>query len=181
MDLLKQSDGEIEKAVEVYHQNNIADIVTQTNCNQEMAEKYYKKFSFNTEKSIREIKSILSQQRYCHQTITLQDDKCHYNEVGFALYIKSKTKYLGYDNNDDYIFIPVPDCWLISDTFSTYCDDYDPCFHNDFNHEAILNVIHDLSLLTDDDKKVMQFYQEVIAWFKDKSKPDNIIEMYGNI
>lgn len=41
LDLLKQSDGEIEKAVEIYHQNNIADIITQTNCNQEMAEKYY--------------------------------------------------------------------------------------------------------------------------------------------
>ncbi|STZ55426.1 Uncharacterised protein [Moraxella lacunata] len=39
LDLLEQSDGKIEKAVEVYHQNNIADIITQTDCNKPLAKK----------------------------------------------------------------------------------------------------------------------------------------------
>lgn len=181
MDLLKNTHGDIEQAIAVFYQENIADIIKRTTCDKETAKQYYDFFNHNKEKAIKKIKELQNHDEFIHQIITTREDKRRYREAGFELYIQSKDNHDYYDTNDDYVFIPVPDCWLISDILAKHCDDFDYTFFNKFNHQAILNIIYDISLLTNDDKKVMQFYQEVIAWFKEKSSPDNSIVMYGNI
>ncbi|STZ55425.1 Uncharacterised protein [Moraxella lacunata] len=146
-----------------------------------MLKKYYEFFHQDKEKAIKKIQELQDHDKFIHHLITTREDKRRYREPGFEFYIKSKDKNYHYDTNDDCVFIPMPDCWLISDILAKHCDDFDYTFFNEFNHQAVLNIIHEISLLTDNDKQIMQFYQEVIAWLEEKSKPDNIIEMYGNI
>lgn len=179
--LLKKSDGDINQAVALYHQDNMTDIMNDTGCDKAIAEKYYHFFTQNKQRAIHKIKALQSHEQFNQKIITTQDEKCRVEKAGFEFYIQSKNSPWRYDDIDDYVFIPVPDCWLISDILAKYCDYFDYTSFNEFNHKAILNIIHDISLLTDNDKKIMQFYQEIIAWLKEKSKIDNIIEIYGNI
>lgn len=179
--LLKNSDGDITKAVDCYHQDNIANIMNDTGCNKIMADKYYHFFAHNKQRAIHKIKELQSHEQFIHKIITTRDDKRRYREAGFEIYIKSNNEHHWYDDIDDYTFIPAPDCFLIGDILTKHCDGYDFTYFNEFNHQAVQNIIHDIVLLTNDDKKIMQFYQEVVVWLKEKSKPDNIIQIYGNI
>lgn len=179
--LLKKSDGDINQAVALYHQDNMTDIMNDTGCDKAIAEKYYHFFTQNKEQTIHKIKALQSHERFIQKIITTQDEKRRVEKAGFEFYVQSKNSPWRYDDIDDYVFIPVPDCWLISETLARHCDDYSPYFHNDFSHQAVLSIIEDLSLLADDDDTVMRFYGQIIAWLKDKSQPDNIIQMYGNI
>lgn len=179
--LLKNSNNDIEKAIDLYHQKNIQAIIEKTHCDDNLAHKYYQFFQYNPQKAIEKIQELQYHDVFIHKIITTRDDKHRYREAGFEIYIKSKDKDYWYDSAEDHIFISMKDVWLIEPIFSKYCDDFDYTFYNRYNHQAILAVIDDLALLQDDDKTVMDFYQEVIDWLKQKSKPDNIIEIYGNI
>lgn len=179
--LLKNSNNDIEQAITLYHQQNIQAIIEKTNCDDELANKYYQFFQHNPQKAIKKIQELQYHDVFIHKIITTRDDKRRYREAGFEIYIKSKDENHWYNNAEDHIFIPVKDVWLIEPIFAKYCDNFDYTFYNEYNHKAILGIIDELSLLKDDDKTVMAFYQEVIDWLKQKSKPDNIIEIYGNI
>lgn len=179
--LLKNSNNDIEKAIDLYHQQNIQAIIAKTHCDDNLAHKYYQFFQHNPQKAIEKIQELQYHDVFIHKIITTRDDKHRYREAGFEIYIKSKDKDYWYDSVEDHIFIPMKDVWLIEPIFSKHCDDFDYTFYNRYNHQAILAVIDDLTLLKDDDKTVMAFYQEVIDWLKQKSKPDNMIEIYGNI
>lgn len=179
--LLKNSDNDIERAINLYHQQNIQAIIEKTHCDDELAHKCYQFFQHNSQKAIEKIQELQYHDVFIHQIITTRDDKRRYREAGFEIYIKSKDKDYWHDHVEDHIFIPMKDVWLIEPIFSKHCNDFDYTFYNQYNHQAILAVIDELALLKDGDKAVMAFYQEVIDWLKQKSKPDNIIEIYGNI
>lgn len=178
--LLKNSNNDIEKAIDLYHQQNIQAIIEKTNCDDDLAYKYYQFFQNNQQKAIQKIQELQCHDVFIHKIITTRDDKRRYREAGFEIYIKSELRDWR-SHLEDYVFIPAEDAWLINPVFAKHCDDFDPYFTNHINHQIILAVIDELSLLKDDDKTVMAFYQEVIDWLKQKSKPDNIIEIYGNI
>lgn len=178
--LLKNSNNDIEKAIDLYHQQNIQAIIEKTNCDDDLAHKYYQFFQHNPQKAIEKIQELQYHDVFIHKIITTRDDKRRYREAGFEIYIKSELRDWR-SHLEDYVFIPAEDAWLINPVFAKHCDDFDPYFTNHINHQIILAVIDELSLLKDDDKTVMAFYQEVIDWLKQKSKPDNIIEIYGNI
>lgn len=179
--LLKQCNNEVEKAIMYYHERNIQSIMQKTACDEQLANKYYQFFQQNKEKTIEKIQELQNHEVFIHKIITTREDKRSYHEPGFEIYIKSESEKYWYDNVEDYIFIPMKDVWLIEPIFSKYCDDFDYTFYNRFNHQAILGVIDELSSIENKEQQEMQFYQEVIEWLKQKSTPDNIIEIYGNI
>ena len=181
IELLTTTQGNISQAVALYHHNNIHNIIQKTNCDKDMADKYYQLFSYNQQKAITKIKEQQHHQKQMSKIITTQDTQSYYCKAGFEIYIQSKQNKHGYDSIDDYIFILVPDCWLIATVLKNHCHQFDATSYNEFNHQAVLAIINELSALKDDDVKVMRLYQKVIDWLSQKSKPDTVIELYANI
>ena len=55
--LLEQTAGDIPAAIALYHQENIATIMTETECEHWEAESVYERFNYNVEKAVKHIYS----------------------------------------------------------------------------------------------------------------------------
>ena len=182
--LLEQTAGDIPAAITLYHQENIATIMAETECEHWEAKSVYERFNYNVEKTVKHIFST-------SLTISVED-KRDTSERGMGYLISTLDTDLNNVSKRS-IFIPIEDFdeYLSSD-FKTVFPLYQPQWNkiephfncttsNVFDPATCRKIIAQLRQRTFTDEKVKIFIQKVIADVEEKLPTCAYIEVYGNI
>ena len=182
--LLEQTAGDIPAAIALYHQENIATIMAETECEHWEAESVYERFNYNVEKAVKQIFST-------SLTISVED-KRDTSERGMGYLISALDTDLNNVSKRS-TFIPIEDFdeYLSSDfkaVFPLYQPQWnkiEPHFNcttsNVFDSTTYRKIITQLRQRTFTDDKVKIFIQKVIANLEEKLPTCAYIEVYGNI
>ena len=182
--LLEQTAGDIPAAITLYHQENIATIMAETECEHWEAESVYERFNYNVEKAVKQIFST-------SLTISVED-KRDTSERGMGYLISALDANLNNVSKRS-TFIPIEDFdeYLSSDfkaVFPLYQPQWnkiEPHFNcttsNVFDSTTYRKIITQLRQRTFTDDKVKIFIQKVIANLEEKLPTCAYIEVYGNI
>lgn len=182
--LLEQTAGDISAAIALYHQENIATIMAETECEHWEAKSVYERFNYNVEKAVKHIFST-------SLTISVED-KRDTNERGMGYLISALDTDLKNVSKRS-IFIPIEDFdqYLLEDFKSVFplyqpqWNKIEPHFNcttsNVFDPTTCLKIIAQLRQRTFTDEKVKIFIQKVIADIEEKLPTCAYIEVYGNI
>lgn len=182
--LLEQTAGDIPAAITLYHQENIATIMAETECEHWEAESVYKRFNYNVEKAVKHIYST---------SLTISVDGRNDNtERGMGYLINALNTDLNCVSKRS-VFIPIEDFdeYLSSDfkaVFPLYQPQWnkiEPHFNcttsNLFDPTVCRKIIAQLRQRTFTDEKVKIFIQKVIADIEEKLTTCAYVEVYGNI
>ena len=182
--LLEQTAGDIPAAIALYHQENIATIMAETECEHWEAESVYQRFNYNIEKAVKHIFST-------SLTISV-DNRRDTSERGMGYIITA----LDADLNNlpkRSIFIPIEDFdqYLLEDFKSVFplyqpqWDKIEPHFNgttsNLFDLTTCQKIITQLRQHTFTDDKVKIFIEKIITNLEEKLPTCAYIEVYGNI
>ena len=182
--LLEQTAGDISAAINLYHQENIATIMAETECERWEAESVYERFNYNVEKAVKQIFST-------SLTISIED-KRDTSERGMGYLISALDANLN-NLRKRSIFIPIEDFdqYLLEDFKSIFplyqpqCNKVENYFNcttsNLFDPTVCRKIITQLRQRTFTDEKVKIFIQKVIADVEEKLPTCAYIEVYGNI
>ena len=182
--LLEQTAGDIPAAIALYHQENIATIMAETECERWEAESVYERFNYNIEKTVKHIFST-------SLTISV-DNRRDTSERGMGYIITALDADLNVVSKRS-IFIPIEDFdqYLLENfqsVFSLYQPQWDkiePHFNattsNLFDLTTCQKIITQLRQRTFTDEKVKTFVQKLIADLERKLSTCAYIEVYGNI
>ena len=182
--LLEQTAGDISAAIALYHQENIATIMAETECEHWEAKSVYERFNYNVEKAVKHIFST-------SLTISVED-KRDTSERGMGYLISALDADLNnVSKRSTFISIEDFDKYLSSDfkaVFPLYqpqwdkVEDYFNCTtSNVFDSTTCQKIIAQLRQHSFDDEKVKIFIQKVIADVEEKLPTCAYIEVYGNI
>ena len=182
--LLEQTAGDIPAAIALYHQENIATIMAETECEHWEAESVYQRFNYNIEKAVKHIFST-------SLTISV-DNRRDTSERGMGYIITA----LDADLNNlpkRSIFIPIEDFdqYLLEDFKSVFplyqlqsnkVENYFNCTtSNVFDPTLCRKIITQLRQHTFTDDKVKIFIEKIITNLEEKLPTCAYIEVYGNI
>ena len=182
--LLEQTAGDISAAINLYHQENIATIMAETDCELWEAESVYERFNHNTEKAVKHIFST-------SLTISV-DSRKDTTERGMGYIISALDADLNSVSKRS-IFIPMEDFdeYLLEDfkaVFPLYQPQWDTTENyfncttsNVFDLTTCRKIIAQLRQRIFTDKKVKIFVEKVIAYLEEKLPTCAYIEVYGNI
>ena len=182
--LLEQTAGDISAAINLYHQENIATIMAETECERWEAESVYERFNYNVEKAVKQIFST-------SLTISIED-KRDTSERGMGYLISALDADLNSVSKRS-IFIPMEDFdeYLLEDfkaVFPLYQPQWDKVENhfncttsNVFDFTACQKIIAQLRQRIFTDEKVKTFVEKVIASLEEKLPTCAYIEVYGNI
>ena len=182
--LLEQTAGDISAAIALYHQENIATIMAETECEHWEAESVYERFNYNVEKAVKQIFST-------SLTISVED-KRDTSERGMGYLISALDTDLNNVSKRS-TFIPIEDFdqYLLEDFKSVFplyqpqWNKIEPHFNcttsNVFDSTTYRKIITQLRQRTFTDEKVKIFIQKVIADVEEKLPTCAYIEVYGNI
>lgn len=182
--LLEQTAGDIPAAIALYHQENIATIMAETECEHWEAKSVYERFNYNVEKAVKQIFST-------SLTISVED-KRDTSERGMGYLVSALDTDLNNVSKRS-IFIPIEDFdqYLLEDFKSVFplyqpqCNKVENYFNcttsNVFDSTTCRKIIAQLRQHTFTDEKVKIFIQKVIANLEEKLPTCAYIEVYGNI
>ena len=182
--LLEQTAGDIPAAITLYHQENIATIMAETECEHWEAKSVYERFNYNVEKTVKQIFST-------SLTISVED-KRDTSERGMGYLISALDTDLNNVSKRS-TFIPIEDFdqYLLEDFKSVFplyqpqWNKIEPHFNcttsNLFDPTVCRKIIAQLRQRTFADEKVKIFTQKVIADIEEKLPTCAYIEVYGNI
>ena len=182
--LLEQTAGDISAAINLYHQENIATIMAETECERWEAESVYERFNHNTEKAVKHIFST-------SLTISV-DARRDISERGMGYIIGALDADLNSVSKRS-IFIPMEDFdeYLFEDfkaVFPLYQPQWDKVenhfnctISNVFDLTACRKIIAQLRQRIFTNEKVKTFVEKVIADLEGKLLTCAYIEVYGNI
>ncbi|WP_454982934.1 hypothetical protein [Capnocytophaga sputigena] len=182
--LLEQTAGDIPAAIALYHQENIATIMAETECEHWEAKSVYERFNYNVEKAVKHIFST-------SLTISVED-KRDISESGMGYLISALDTDLNNVSKRS-TFIPIEDFdqYLLEDFKSVFplyqpqCNKVENYFNcttsNVFDSTTCRKIIAQLRQHTFTDEKVKIFIQKVIANLEEKLPTCAYIEVYGNI
>ena len=182
--LLEQTAGDIPAAIALYHQENIATIMAETECEHWEAESVYERFNYNIEKAVKHIFST-------SLTISV-DNRRDTSERGMGYIITALDTDLN-DVSKRTIFIPIEDFdqYLLEDFKSVFplyqpqsnkVENYFNCTtSNVFDPTLCRKIITQLRQHTFTDDKVKIFIEKIITNLEEKLPTCAYIEVYGNI
>ncbi len=182
--LLEQTAGDISAAINLYHQENIATIMAETDCERWEAESVYERFNHNTEKAVKHIFST-------SLTISV-DARRDISERGMGYIIGALDADLNSVSKRS-IFIPMEDFdEYLSEDFKSVFPLYQPQWDKVENHfdcttsnvfdpTTCQKIIAQLRQRIFTDEKVKTFVEKVIASLEEKLPTCAYIEVYGNI
>ena len=182
--LLEQTAGDIPAAITLYHQENIATIMAETECEYWEAKSVYERFNYNVEKAVKHIFST-------SLTISV-DNRRDTSERGMGYIITALDTDLNVVSNRS-IFIPIEDFdEYLSEDFQSVFPLYQPQWNkvephfncttsNLFDPTTCRKIIDQLRQRTFTDEKVKTFVQKVIADLEGKLLICAYIEVYGNM
>ena len=182
--LLEQTAGDLPAAIALCHQENIASIMAETECERWEAESVYERFNHNVEKAVKHI---------CNTSLTISvDGRRDTSERGMGYIISA----LDADLNNlpkRSIFIPIEDFdqYLLEDFKSVFplyqpqsnkVENYFNCTtSNVFDPTLCRKIITQLRQHTFTDDKVKIFIEKIITKLEEKLPTCTYIEVYGNI
>ena len=182
--LLEQAQGEISSTVALYHQENIATIMAETECERWEAESVYERFNHNVEKAVKHI---------CSTSLTISvDSRKNTTERGMGYIISALDADLNSVSKRS-IFIPMEDFdEYLSEDFKSVFPLYQPQWDkvenyfdcttsNIFDLTACRKIIAQLHQRIFTDEKVKTFVEKVITSLEEKLPTCVYIEVYGNI
>ena len=182
--LLEQTAGDIPAAIALYHQENIATIMAETECEHWEAKSVYERFNYNVEKTVKHIFST-------SLTISVED-KRDTSERGMGYLISALDTDLNNVSKRS-TFIPIEDFdeYLSSDfkaVFPLYQPQWnkiEPHFNcttsNVFDPTTCRKIIAQLRQRIFTDEKVKIFVEKIITNLEEKLPTCAYIEVYGNI
>ena len=182
--LLEQTQGEISSAIALYHQENIATIMAETECERWEAESVYESFNQNVEKAIKHIFST-------SLNISV-DGRKDTSERGMGYIISALDADLNSVSKRS-IFIPMEDFdkYLLEDfkaVFPLYQPQWDKVENhfncttsNIFDFTTCRKIIAQLRQRIFTDEKVKIFIEKIITDVEEKLSTCAYIEVYGNI
>ncbi|WP_278637490.1 hypothetical protein [Capnocytophaga sputigena] len=182
--LLEQTAGDIPAAIALYHQENIATIMAETECERWEAENVYERFNYNVEKAVKHIFST-------SLTISVED-KRDTSERGMGYLVSALDTDLNNVSKRS-IFIPIEDFdqYLLEDFKSVFplyqpqWNKIEPYFNcttsNVFDPTLCRKIITQLRQRTFTDDKVKIFIEKIITDVEEKLPTCAYIEVYGNI
>ena len=182
--LLEQTAGDIPAAIALYHQENIATIMAETECERWEAENVYERFNYNVEKAVKHIFST-------SLTISVED-KRDTSERGMGYLVSALDADLNNVSKRS-IFIPIEDFdqYLLEDFKSVFplyqpqWNKIEPHFNcttsNVFDSTTCRKIITQLRQRTFTDDKVKIFIEKIITDVEEKLPTCAYIEVYGNI
>ena len=182
--LLEQTAGDISAAIALYHQENIATIMAETECEHWEAKSVYERFNYNVEKAVKHIFST-------SLTISV-DNRRDTSERGMGYIITALDTDLNVVSKRS-IFIPIEDFdEYLSEDFQSVFPLYQPQWNkiephfncttsNVFDPTTCRKIIAQLRQRTFTDEKVKIFIQKVIVDVEEKLSTCTYIEVYGNI
>ena len=182
--LLEQTAGDISAAINLYHQENIATIMAETDCEHWEAESVYERFNYNIEKAVKHIFST-------SLTISV-DSRKDTSERGMGYIIGALDADLNSVSKRS-IFIPMEDFdEYLSEDFKSVFPLYQPQWDKVENHfncttsnvfdlTACRKIIAQLRQRIFTNEKVKTFVEKVIADLEGKLLTCAYIEVYGNI
>jgi len=182
--LLEQTAGDISAAINLYHQENIATIMAETECERWEAESVYGRFNYNIEKTVKHIFST-------SLTISV-DNRRDTSERGMGYIITALDTDLNVVSKRS-IFIPIEDFdEHLSEDFQSVFPLYQPQWDKVENHfncttsnifdlTACRKIIAQLRQRIFTDEKVKTFVEKIIASLEEKLPICTYIEVYGNI
>ena len=182
--LLEQTAGDISAAINLYHQENIATIMAETDCERWEAESVYERFNHNLEKAVKHIFST-------SLTISV-DSRKDTTERGMGYIISALDTDLNSVSKRS-IFIPMEDFdEYLSEDFQSVFPLYQPQWDkvenyfncttsNVFDLTACQKIIAQLRQRSFTDEKVKTFVEKIIASLEEKLPICTYIEVYGNI
>ena len=182
--LLEQTAGDIPAAITLYHQENIATIMAETECEYWEAKSVYERFNYNVEKAVKHIFST-------SLTISVED-KRDTSERGMGYLISALDTDLNNVSKRS-IFIPIEDFdqYLLENFKSVFplyqpqWNKIEPYFNcttsNLFDPTLCRKIITQLRQHTFTDDKVKIFIEKIITNVEEKLPTCAYIEVYGNI
>lgn len=184
--LLKQSKGDIEQAITIFHQQNVEEIMAKFDCDKATAENFYAMFGLNFNKIQAKVDEIAHLQRM----ITMRADKIRHNEVGFTLYPEDENCNR-YPIKGNYTFIPVDDFALIIDFFRAefpiydfWCQEtqerFEVCWHNTFDNAICQRISKNIRKQSTEHPKEKAFFIAVADWLDERLSYAHHIVVEGN-
>ena len=182
--LLEQTAGDISAVINLYHQENIATIMAETECERWEAESVYERFNHNLEKAVKHIFST-------SLTISV-DSRKDTSERGMGYIISALDADLNSVSKRS-IFIPMEDFdEYLSEDFKAVFPLYQPQWDkvenyfncttsNVFDPITCQKIIAQLRQRIFTDEKVKTFVEKIIASLEEKLPTCAYIEVYGNI
>ena len=182
--LLEQTAGDISATINLYHQENIATIMAETDCERWEAESVYERFNHNTEKAVKHIFST-------SLTISV-DSRKDTSERGMGYIISALDADLNSVSKRS-IFIPMEDFdEYLSEDFKAVFPLYQPQWNkvenyfdcttsNVFDPTTCRKIIAQLRQRIFTDEKVKIFVEKIITNLEEKLPTCAYIEVYGNI
>ena len=182
--LLEQTAGDLPAAIALCHQENIATIMAETECERWEAESVYGRFNYNIEKTVKHIFST-------SLTISV-DNRRDTSERGMGYIITALDTDLNVVSKRS-IFIPIEDFdEHLSEDFQSVFPLYQPQWDKVENHfncttsnifdlTACRKIIAQLRQRIFTDEKVKTFVEKIIASLEEKLPICTYIEVYGNI
>ena len=182
--LLEQTAGDIPAAIALYHQENIATIMAETECEHWEAKSVYERFNYNVEKAVKHIFST-------SLTISVED-KRDTSERGMGYLVSALDADLNNVSKRS-IFIPIEDFdqYLLENFKSVFplyqpqWNKIEPYFNcttsNVFDPTLCRKIITQLRQRTFTDDKVKIFIEKIITDVEEKLPTCAYIEVYGNI
>ena len=182
--LLEQTAGDISAAINLYHQENIATIMAETECERWEAESVYERFNYNVEKAVKQIFST-------SLTISIED-KRDTSERGMGYLISAldadlnsvskRSIFIPMEDFDEYLF---EDFKAVFPLYQPQCNKVENYFDcttsNVFDLTACRKIIAQLRQRIFTDEKVKTCVEKVSASLEEKLPTCAYIEVYGNI
>ena len=165
--LLEQTAGDIPTAITLYHQENMATIMAETECEHWEGKSVYERFNYNVEKAVKHIFST-------SLTISVEDKRdISERGMGYLIPIEDFDEYLSSDFK------------AVFPLYQPQWDKIEPHFNcttsNVFDPTTCRKIIAQLRQRTFTDEKAKIFIQKVIADVEEKLPTCAYIEVYGNI
>jgi len=182
--LLEQTAGDISAAINLYHQENIATIMAETECERWEAESVYERFNYNVEKAVKQIFST-------SLTISIED-KRDTSERGMGYLISAldadlnsvskRSIFIPMEDFDEYLF---EDFKAVFPLYQPQCNKVENYFDcttsNVFDFTTCRKIIAQLRQRIFTDEKVKIFIEKIITDVEEKLSTCAYIEVYGNI
>lgn len=185
IELLKKYNGNVLVCEQEFHNDNIKTICRLSECDEEIAKKYYLKYDYDIKKAIERI----NQRPVC--IITKTPNKI-INKIGFSLWAENATLDKYKTSKNDTVFIPTDDFEYIIEKFKAVFplkhpyherteDGFDIYGTNYFDNATCRQIIENIGKMKNDNPYIEEFLREVIKWFNDKLRYADCIVVFGNL
>jgi len=181
--ILRMNNDDVVLSEEAFHNQNIVEISTKTECEVEMARKEYQICNYDVTKAI---------ERINQKPVVISTGNNADSKIGFILWPENaEGEFYKTEKRND-VFISSEDFEIISKAFQSVFpiknpwngiveDEFDKTGHNFFDNKTSRLIVERISSIEPNNEKEKIFLFESIKWLNDKLAYADYITVYGNL